>query len=189
MQPTTQCFVKHLVNFVNAGSWLTKGRRGHDIVLHPGPGRFPAIVAARQRDYMAGQESVTMREPALIIYDGDCVFCQNYVRFFRLRDSVGPVELIDARSGDPRVARYWQDGHDLNEGMLFVLGDRVFHGDEAVHVLATLSSERGWFNRLNAAVFSSRGAARLLYPALKLGRRLTLLLRGRGLIARPDLSR
>lgn len=130
-----------------------------------------------------------MREPALIIYDGDCVFCQNYVRFFRLRDSVGPVELIDARSGDPRVARYWQDGHDLNEGMLFVLGDRVFHGDEAVHVLATLSSERGWFNRLNAAVFSSRGAARLLYPALKLGRRLTLLLRGRGLIARPDLSR
>jgi predicted DCC family thiol-disulfide oxidoreductase YuxK len=130
-----------------------------------------------------------MSDQALIIYDGECVFCQNYVRLFRLRDSVGKVELVDARSGDARVARYWREGYDLNEGMVFVWGERVFHGDEAVHVLATLSSDRGWFNKLNAAVFSSRGAARLLYPFLKLGRRATLMLRGRGLIAKPDLAR
>lgn len=123
--------------------------------------------------------------PSLIIYDGDCVFCQNYVRFMRLRETVGPVELVDARSGDPRVDRYWRDGFDLNEGMLFVHRGRVHHGAEAVRILADLSSPDGAWNRLNALVFSSPTAAALLYPLLKLGRRATLLARGKRLIDRP----
>lgn len=123
-----------------------------------------------------------MLDKSLIIYDGDCVFCQNYVRFFRLRETIGPVELLDARSGDPRVEKFWREGYDLDEGMVFVHGGRVFYGPEAVHVLASLSSRSGLFNRLNAAVFKSEGVARLLYPALKFGRRLTLKVRGRKLM-------
>lgn len=120
---------------------------------------------------------------ALIVYDGDCVFCQNYVRLARLSAAVGPVELVDARSGDPRVAAFVRQGYDLDEGMLFAWRDRVHHGAEAVHVLAGLSSGSGLFNRVNRAIFSSRAASRALYPFLKFGRRLTLLLRGKGLIA------
>ena len=125
-------------------------------------------------------------EPALIIYDGDCIFCQNYARLVRLRDAVGKVELVDARSDDPRVKRYWRDGYDLNEGMLFVYRGRVYHGSDAVHVLAGLSSRSSWFNRLNGRIFSSRAASTVLYPLLKLGRRLTLIARGKGLIAPPS---
>jgi len=125
---------------------------------------------------------------ALIVYDGDCVFCQNYVRFMRLRDTVGPVELIDARSGDPRVTGFQRQGYDLNEGMLFVFDGRVYHGDEAVNLLAILSSPSTLFGWLNRALLSSRTAARLIYPALKLGRRVTLWLRGRQLIP-DDLGR
>lgn len=121
-------------------------------------------------------------EPALVIYDGECVFCQNYVKLVRLRETVGRVELLDARSGDPRVAAYWQQGYDLNEGMLFVHRGRVFHGHEAVSVLAQLSTDSGWFNRLNSAVLSNQRSAALLYPFLKLGRRATLMLRGRRLL-------
>lgn len=123
-----------------------------------------------------------MSGKSLIIYDGECVFCQNYARFFRLREAVGPVELLDARSGDPRVETYWREGYDLDEGMIFAHRGRVFYGAEAVHVLAGLSSRSGLFNRLNAAIFKSQGVARLLYPALKLGRRLTLKARGRRLM-------
>lgn len=126
-----------------------------------------------------------MSQPSLIIYDGDCVFCQNYVRFARLRSTVGAVELIDARSGDPRVAAYWREGYDLDEGMLFVHEGRVFYGAEAVHVLAGLSSGTGWFNRLNKLALSNAGAARAIYPLLKLGRRATLLLRGKRALASP----
>lgn len=121
-------------------------------------------------------------ETALIIYDGDCVFCQNYVRFVRLRETLGPVELLDARSDDPRIARYWQSGFDLNEGMLFVSKGRIYHGHEAVNVLASLSTSSTAFNRLNRALLSNPAAARMIYPMLKLGRRLTLLARGRQLL-------
>ena len=122
--------------------------------------------------------------PALIVYDGDCIFCQNYVRLVRLRDAIGPVELLDARSGDPRIAGYWRDGYDLNDGMLFVHRGRVFHGHEAVSVLAQLSTGAGWFNRLNRLVLSNRHSAAVIYPFLKAGRRLTLMLRGRRLLDR-----
>ena len=57
---------------------------------------------------------------SLIIYDGDCIFCHNYVRLMRLCASLGNVELIDARGGDPRVRSYWSQGYDLNTGMLFI---------------------------------------------------------------------
>jgi predicted DCC family thiol-disulfide oxidoreductase YuxK len=121
--------------------------------------------------------------PALVVYDGECIFCQNYVKLVRLREAVGKVELLDARSGDPRVAAFKRQGYDLDEGMLFVWKGRTYHGADAVHVLAGLSGDSGWFNRLNAAVFSSRAASRILYPLLKAGRRATLLVRGRKLIA------
>ena len=127
-------------------------------------------------------------EAALIIYDGDCVFCQNYTRFVRLRDTVGKVEMLDARSGDPRVDHFWAQGFDLNEGILFVYQGKVYHGSDAVHVLAGLSSSATWFNRLNRAIFSSRLASMALYPLLKLGRRATLLARGKGLISDPTLE-
>lgn len=124
-----------------------------------------------------------MSDKSLIIYDGDCIFCQNYVRFVRLRETIGPVELLDARSGDPRVKAHWRQGYDLNEGMLFVHRGTTYYGADAVNVLATLSSDTTWLNRLNGAIFSRPATARLLYPALKLGRRLTLLARGKPLLS------
>lgn len=129
------------------------------------------------------------QDPALIIYDGDCIYCQNYVRLVRLRDAVGPVELIDARSGDSRVKTYWDRGFDLDEGMLFVYKGVVHHGAEALNVMAALSSRSSVANRLNALAFSNRTVARLSYPLLKLGRRLTLLARGRDRLTRSEDAR
>ena len=124
-------------------------------------------------------------EPSLIVYDGECVFCANYVRLLKLKDAIGPVELLDARSDDPRVKRYWHDGYDLNKGMLFVHRGRTYHGDEAINVLASLSSDSTVFNRVNGLVLSNAKTAEFLYPLLKLGRRLVLLLRGKKLLKHP----
>ncbi|MCB2073699.1 MAG: DUF393 domain-containing protein [Novosphingobium sp.] len=116
------------------------------------------------------------RETSLIIYDGQCVFCSNYVRFMRLRDTVGHVELIDARTQDPRIGEYWSQGYDLNEGMLFVHRGIVLFGADAIHALAGLSSTSAFLSRLNRLIFSNRFVARALYPFMKLGRRVTLFL-------------
>lgn len=113
----------------------------------------------------------------LIIYDGECIFCQNYVRFVKLRENIGPVELLDARSDDLRVDHYIRAGYDLDEGMLFVRDGEIFYGAEAVNVLARLSSDLTLGSRLNSAMLSNRKIARMAYPFLKAGRRLTLFLR------------
>jgi|SRR6516165_6472648 predicted DCC family thiol-disulfide oxidoreductase YuxK len=89
---------------------------------------------------------------SLIIYDGDCIFCHNYARLMRLRASLGNVELIDARGGDPTVRLDWNQGYDLNTGMLFIHRGKVYHGAEAIHILGCLSSRVFWLNRLNRFV-------------------------------------
>lgn len=126
-----------------------------------------------------------MGEPALIIYDGDCVFCQSYVRLVRLRKTIGKVEVLNARFRAPRIARYWGQGYDLNEGVLFAYNGQVYCGAEAVNVMARLSSPVSTFNKINRAVFAGKATSRRLYPLLKLGRRVTLLMRGKGLMKPP----
>ena len=111
----------------------------------------------------------------LVIYDGACPFCSAYASLLRLRQAAR-VELLSARSDDPRIARYRAQGHRFDEGMLAVVDGEVHAGAEAMHVLALLSSPTGWSNRLQRAVFSRRRLARLLYPVLRVGRRLVLLL-------------
>jgi predicted DCC family thiol-disulfide oxidoreductase YuxK len=140
---------------------------------------FMTFSAASSTDEAARESAAT------IIYDGECIFCQNYVKLVRLRETVGPVRLIDARSGDPMVLAYQEKGYDLNQGMLFIYNDQVHYGSEAVFILGGLSSPLSLFNRLNRIVFSSRMAAKLLYPLLKIGRRVTLFLRGKSLIPAP----
>lgn len=117
-----------------------------------------------------------MDEAFQIFYDGDCSFCSAYMRMINLQRAVGRVELIDARSGGPRVQALRDAGHDLDEGIVVRHGRQVLHGAEAMHLLATLSQRRGI---LRALMRSPRRAA-LLYPVLKAGRRLTLTLMGRG---------
>ncbi len=118
----------------------------------------------------------------LIVYDGACPFCGAYVGLLRLREQVGEVELLNARDPDARIANYQQQGFDLDQGMLVVLGDAVHTGADAMQVLALCSTVSDWFNRCNAWIFASRLRARLLYPLLRAGRRIALLMLGIPLI-------
>jgi predicted DCC family thiol-disulfide oxidoreductase YuxK len=120
---------------------------------------------------------------AVLVYDGECPFCSAYVRYVRLRESVGGVKLVDARQGGPIVDEVRGRGYDLDEGMVLRLGDRFYHGAECIHVLALLSSPSGAFNRLNGLIFRSAPLSRILYPVLRFGRNSVLRLLGRTKLA------
>lgn len=122
---------------------------------------------------------MTTTDPIYVVYDGECPFCSNYVKMLRIRESLGNVQLLDARQGGAVVARLQQAGIDLDEGMALVDGDRILHGDACLHALASMSTSSDLFNRLNAAIFRNRTATRLLYPVLRSGRNATLRLLGR----------
>jgi len=122
-------------------------------------------------------------KPLVIIYDGDCPFCSAYVTLVRLRETVGEIELVNARSDDPRVATLLAEGVDLDEGMAVLWQGRRHVGAEAVHLLALLSGQGGGLNRLQRRLFRNPRVARRIYPWLVRGRRLWLRLAGRRPIA------
>lgn len=126
-----------------------------------------------------------MPEGIEIFYDGECPVCRSLVMMIRLRQAVGPVAVIDARSDDPRLAPIHAAGLDLNQGMVVRHGDRLWHGAEAMQLLAMLSARPGPLRWMMA----SPRRARAVYPWLSAGRGLLLRLLGRKPIAvdqRPD---
>jgi len=114
-----------------------------------------------------------------IVYDGECPFCDDYVRYQRLDRAAESVELVDARKHPEVLASEGITHAAIEDGMVVIADGRQHHGADAVHLLSTLSESPGkWWVRLVAAASRSGPAARVLYPFLKLGRRAALALLG-----------
>ncbi len=113
-----------------------------------------------------------------LVYDGECLMCNNYAQYLRLQQSVGEFVLVDARQGGPIVEEVRRLPHDLNDGMVVKIGDQHYVGHEALHVLAMLSTDSGAFNNFNRLAFSSPLISRFTYPLMKAGRWVLLKLKG-----------
>jgi len=110
-----------------------------------------------------------------IVYDGACPFCSDYVRYQDLRAAVESVELVDARADRGALERYGIDPAQLEDGMVVIADGVAHHGADAVHALSHLSARpANWWVSGVAAASRGQGAARALYPFLKLGRRIAL---------------
>ena len=114
-----------------------------------------------------------------IIYDGDCPFCSRYVKFIQLKKTVGKVELINARLDLSIQKKLKNMDIDINEGMVLIDGDDFYFGEDCIHRLALLSTPSNMFNRVNKFIFRHKWISYALYPILKRGRNLVLLLLGR----------
>ncbi|MEO0903952.1 MAG: DUF393 domain-containing protein [Pseudomonadota bacterium] len=123
---------------------------------------------------------------AKIYYDGECPFCTSYVGLINLREAVGQVDLINLREDVGMREALTQEGYDLDQGMVVDIDGKRVGGAEATHVLATLSTSSGWFNRLNRAIFSIQWLSAFIYPFLRSGRWFTLFLMGRRTINDAD---
>ena len=114
-----------------------------------------------------------------IVYDGECPFCSRYVRMLRLKKTEQKVELVDARtlkSDSDIIKKIHGEGLSLDEGMVLIMDDNIYHGDECIHKLALMSTSADWFNKINYFVFKSKNLSKILYPFLKMGRNFVLLL-------------
>jgi predicted DCC family thiol-disulfide oxidoreductase YuxK len=129
------------------------------------------------------QSRMTTANDAVIVYDGDCPFCSSYVHLLRLRESIGPVAVVNAREPSPAVDEVLSLGLDLDEGMALKYHGQWYHGDDCIHMLALLSSRSGVANRIMAWLFQSPRRAHVLYPWMRAGRNFTLRLLGRRPIA------
>jgi predicted DCC family thiol-disulfide oxidoreductase YuxK len=120
-----------------------------------------------------------------VFYDGECPLCSRYVGMLRLQ-RVQDVQLLDLR-GDPAARQALAaQGFAVDQGMVVDQDGQRFGGARAVNVLALLTTPSNAFNRINRAVFSSPTLSALLYPLLRMGRWLVLLLLDRNLMDGAD---
>ena len=76
------------------------------------------------------------KEKIDILYDGDCIYCNNFVRLFKLKKKF-IVNLTNIRDGGNLVQKY-KKVFDLNEGMLVIHNnDRIYFGYLAVWFLVS----------------------------------------------------
>lgn len=136
-------------------------------------------MSALIRSEPAEMPEAPAQPPAWLLYDGECPFCSAYVKMIRLQANAGPIELVDARGNGPEYREAIEQGFDIDEGMLLKLSDRYYHGEDSIHALALLTSERDAFGRLSGWVFRSKKRSALLYPVLRAGRNFALRLLGR----------
>ncbi|MBP2159610.1 MULTISPECIES: DCC1-like thiol-disulfide oxidoreductase family protein [Asticcacaulis] len=116
-----------------------------------------------------------------LVYDGDCPFCSATAQMYRLKKSVGDLHVVNAReAGDTEIMQAITAANlDLNEGIIASFNSRLYHGAEALHLLAMLGSDNDWLNRLNVLLFRNPQTVRLAYPAMKFLRNSILKMMGR----------
>jgi Protein of unknown function, DUF393. len=115
----------------------------------------------------------------LVVYDKQCPACDYYCNLVRIKESVGRLVLVDAREGGPIMDEITARGLDIDQGMVVKVGDALYYGPDAIHVLALMGTNKGFFNRVAYWSFRSRAASRVLYPALKACRNLLLKILGK----------
>ena len=115
----------------------------------------------------------------LLVYDKECPACNNYCQMVRIRESVGKLHLIDAREPSKIMDEITSAGLDIDQGMVLKMGNALYYGSDAIHMLSLIGSRSGIFNRLNYWIFRSKTVAKLFYPVLRLFRNLLLKILGK----------
>lgn len=117
-----------------------------------------------------------------ILFDGDCMYCSDFARVMSLRSTLGSLQLVNLRDHAELNTRLRELGFEPNEGMMFKHGTDIYYGADAVHVLSVASKSSGLWGVLAHFLFKNPARVRAVYPLMKLGRRITLMVRGRKLI-------
>ena len=109
-----------------------------------------------------------------LVYDKECPACDLYCKLVRVRKSIGNLILVDARNPGSFMDEITAAGLDIDQGMVLIVGDRMYYGADAIHILAIMGTRAGVFNRLAYWCFKSRAASSVVYPVLRSCRNLLL---------------
>ncbi len=120
------------------------------------------------------------KEKVWFVYDGQCPICHSAADYYRIKETVGELHLIDARKDfdHPVLKEVNEKKLNLDKGMVVKYQNRLYHGADALYIMAHLGANKGLYNRVNVIFFRSKFISKLFYPWLKSVRDLVILLKG-----------
>jgi hypothetical protein len=92
----------------------------------------------------------------------------------RIKESVGDLRTVDARENSEVMNEITAQCLDIDQGMVLKMGEQLYYGADAIHMLVLIGSRSGIFNRFNYWMFKSKTISKIIYPLLKLSRNLLL---------------
>ncbi|ASQ15096.1 DCC1-like thiol-disulfide oxidoreductase family protein [Sinorhizobium meliloti] len=113
-------------------------------------------------------------EEILLVYDWECPACDAYCRRVSVRPSAGQLRLVNARETTAVLKQITEAGLDIDEGMVVKTAEQLYYGSDAIHILALCSTRSDLFNKVSHHIFRSRRLSHILYPGLRICRRLLL---------------
>jgi len=119
---------------------------------------------------------------AVILYDGECPVCGEYLSLLKIRELAGEIALVNARSRPDLVAGLRAAGYEINDGIIIAHDGGIVYGASALSLTAQLDESGRALNRASAALFRAPVVGEGFYVVLKAGRKLLLRLLGRNLI-------
>ena len=96
------------------------------------------------------------RDDIVLVYDGECPACNAYCQTVNIRESVGVLRIVNARCNSEVLREITAQGLDIDQGMVLKIGQKLYYGADAIHMLALIGSRSGIFNRLNYWIFHSK---------------------------------
>ena len=115
-------------------------------------------------------------KPNALFYDGECPFCSRYSELIQARNQLGPFDIISLREDQVSAQEFRDLGLDLEQGFVFRYNGDIYHGAEAMHVLALATQQADPLLKLNHCFFGQRAVSKSLYPVLRFGRWIALLI-------------
>lgn len=116
-------------------------------------------------------------KPNALFYDGECPFCTQYSELIKVRDQLGQFDIISLREDQESAQEFRDLGLDLEQGFVFRYDGKIYHGAEAMQMLATSTKQSNDpLLKLNHVLFGHRKLSRLLYPVLRFGRSIALFI-------------
>lgn len=114
------------------------------------------------------------------VYDGECPICKAVAQAYKIKKALGILHILDARKekNHPIMREINSLGLDLDKGMVIKFKNTHYHAVDALHVMALLGTNSGWFNRINSYIFRSKFLSKLCYPIFRSGRNFALWCKG-----------
>ncbi len=121
-----------------------------------------------------------MQDDIIFVYDGQCPLCQMGANLYRVRENVGNLITVDARSEKqhPIMQEINNAKLNLDIGMVVKYQEKLHQGEAALHLMAQLGDDKGLYNKTNRLLFRSQRLAKIGYPPLRLARNIALHIKG-----------